>query len=69
MIVTLDIWSLILFGIGFWMLMDGLIVGAMPALVRRLMMQARDMSVDELRLVGLVCAAIGLGIVFLITGF
>lgn len=69
MTLPLDIWSLIAFGIGFWMLMDGLIVGAVPALVRRLMMQMRDMSVDELRLAGLLCSALGAAIVFAILRF
>jgi len=67
--VTFDIWSLIAFGIGFWMLADGLIVGLMPALMRRLMVQMRDMSVDEMRLAGLFCAALGAAITYFIVSF
>ena len=68
MTFSLDIWSLIAFGIGFWMLVDGLIVGAMPELMRRVMSQVREASIDELRFIGLVSAVIGVGIIDLIVG-
>ena len=68
MTFNFDIWSLIAFGIGFWMLVDGLVVGAMPDLMRRIMSQIQDTSVDELRLIGLVCAALGMAVIYLIVG-
>jgi len=68
MTFNLDIWSLIAFGIGFWMLVDGLIVGTMPDLMRRMMSQIRDTSIDELRFIGLVSAVLGAGIIYLIVG-
>lgn len=68
MTFSLDIWSLIAFGIGFWMLVDGLIVGTMPDLMRRMMSQIRDTSIDELRFIGLVSAVLGAGIIYLIVG-
>jgi len=69
MSVTFDIWSLIAFGIGFWILMDGLIFGLMPALVRQMMLQMRDVSADELRLAGLASACMGAAIVYVVVSF
>ena len=69
MSVTFDVWGLIAFGIGFWILMDGLIFGLMPALIRRMMLQIRDVSVDDLRMAGLVGACIGAAILFAAVSF
>ena len=63
---TLDIWSLFAFGIGAWMLMDGLIFGVMPEITRRLMSQMHHVSDTEMRQAGLVCAVFGAAIIFLI---
>lgn len=66
MIVTLDIWGLIAFGVGAWMLIDGLVFGIMPDLMRRLMGQMRLVGDAEMRQAGLFCAVFGAAIVFLI---
>ncbi len=69
MTVDLDVWGLIAFGVGFWMLMDGLIFGLVPALIRRLILQMRDVSADDLRMAGLASACIGAAIVFAVVSF
>lgn len=66
MIVTLDIWGLIAFGVGAWMLIDGLIFGFIPEIMRRLMQQMHLVGDAEMRQAGLFCAAFGAAIVFLI---
>jgi len=66
MVFTLDLWGLIAFGIGVWIMMDGLVFGFMPETMRRLMAQMRDISDDDLRQAGLISAALGLLIVFMI---
>ena len=66
---TLDIWELIAFGVGVWMIMDGLVFGLVPETMRRLsamMSKARD---DDLRQAGLISAAIGIVLVYLILSF
>lgn len=67
MTVTLDIWGLIAFGVGAWMLIDGLVFGFLPVLMRRLMGQMQSANDTEMRQAGLVCAIFGAAIVFLIT--
>lgn len=69
MSVTFDIWGLIAFGVGFWILMDGLIFGLMPALLRQMMLQMRDVSADDLRMAGLASACIGAVIVYVVVSF
>jgi uncharacterized protein YjeT (DUF2065 family) len=69
MSITFDIWGLIAFGIGFWILMDGLIFGLMPALVRQMLLQMRDISADDLRIAGLASASIGAVIVYAVISF
>lgn len=69
MTLTLDLGGLIAFGIGFWLLMDGMIFGVMPEIMRRLLQQVSAQSDEELRHAGLICAMIGAGIVFLIVRF
>lgn len=67
--MTLDFWGLIAFGIGAWLLMDGLVFGVMPETMRRLMAQVRQASDHELRQAGLISAAIGAVIVFMTIRF
>lgn len=67
MSVTLDIWGLIAFGVGAWMIIDGLIFGFMPEIIRRLMGQMNTVSDTEIRQAGLFCAILGAAIVYLIT--
>lgn len=69
MVFTLDLFSLIAFGIGVWMLMDGLVFGFMPETFRRLCGMISKTSNDELRQVGLITALLGVVIVFLILSF
>lgn len=66
MSITLDLWGLIAFGIGVWILMDGLVFGFMPETMRRLMEHMRSATLDDLRQAGLISAAIGAVIVFMI---
>lgn len=66
MIFELDIWSLIVFGIGFWILMDGLVFGVMPQTLRRMLEAMRHLPSEDLRWAGLTTAAIGSVIVFLV---
>ena len=66
MSITLDLWGLIAFGIGVWILMDGLVFGLMPETMRRLMEHMRSATLDDLRQAGLISAAIGAVIVFMI---
>ncbi len=67
MSVTLDIWGLLAFGVGAWMILDGLIFGFMPEIMRRLMGQMQTVTDTEMRQAGLFCAVFGAAIVFLIT--
>lgn len=67
--ITLDLWGLIAFGIGVWVLMDGLVFGFMPETMRRLMEQMRRANEEDLRQAGLISAAIGAAIVFMIICF
>ena len=69
MSVSFDVWSLIAFGVGFWILMDGLVFGLVPAFVRRMMLQMRDVSVDDLRMAGIASACIGAAIVYAVVSF
>ena len=66
MSITLDLWGLIAFAIGAWILMDGLVFGFMPETMTRLLEQMRQMKTDDLRQAGLISAAIGAVIVFMI---
>ena len=66
MTFTLDIWSLIAFGVGFWILMDGLTFGLMPRTMQRLLEMMRALPIDELKWAGLTSAVIGAVIVFFI---
>lgn len=66
MTITLDIWGLIAFAVGAWMLMDGLVFGLIPQFMRRMIGQISVAGEDELRQAGLICAAIGAVIVFLV---
>ena len=66
MTVTLDVWGLIAFGIGVWILMDGLVFGLMPETMRRLLAQLRAATTEDMRGAGLISAALGLLIVFMV---
>lgn len=66
MSITLDLWGLIAFGIGVWILIDGLVFGFMPETMRRLMEQMRQAQTSDLQQAGLISAAIGAVIVFMI---
>lgn len=66
MTITLDLWGMIAFGIGVWILMDGLVFGFMPETMRRLMEQMRQARTSDLQQAGLISAAIGAVIVFMI---
>ncbi len=66
MIFSLDIWSLIAFGVGFWILMDGLCLGLIPETMQRILQAMKAIPEDELRWAGLTSAAIGAVIVFFI---
>ena len=66
MLITLDLWGLIAFGIGVWILIDGLVFGVMPETMARLLEQMRQAGTDDLRRAGLISAAIGAVIVFMI---
>ncbi len=66
MSITLDLWGLIVFGIGTWILMDGLVFGLMPETLRRLLDYMREATLDDLRQAGLISAAIGAVIVFMV---
>ena len=63
---TLDIWSLIAFGIGFWVLIDGLFFALIPRTMRGMMDVIRAIPEDELRWAGLTSAVIGAVIVFFV---
>lgn len=69
MSVTLDFAGLIVFGLGFWMFMDGLVFGVMPKTIRYILRQMEEVSDDDLRSTGLMCSAFGAGIVFLAIWF
>jgi len=49
--------------------MDGLVFGFLPETMRRFMEQMRQASADDLRQAGLISAAIGAVIVFMIVCF
>ena len=66
---TLDIWELIAFGVGVWMIMDGLVFGLVPETMRRLSAMMRKARDDDLRQAGLISAAIGIVLVYLILSF
>lgn len=66
---TLDIWELIAFGVGFWMIMDGLVFGMLPETLRRLSAMMSQADEDDLRQAGLISAVIGIVIVYLILSF
>ena len=69
MLITLDLWGLIAFGIGVWILIDGLVFGIMPETMSRLLEQMWQARTDYLRQAGLISAAIGAVIVFMIVCF
>jgi len=69
MTIVLDLWGLIAFGIGTWILIDGLVFGFMPKTMARLLDQVRQAQTEDLRQAGLITAAIGAVIVFMIIGF
>jgi len=69
MLITLDLWGLLAFGIGVWILIDGLVFGIMPETMSRLLEQMRQAGTDDLRQAGLISAAIGAVIVFMIVCF
>lgn len=66
MVFTLDIWQLITFGIGVWILIDGLVFGFLPETMSRLMEQMRQIMIEDLRMAGFMSAALGLLIVFIV---
>lgn len=66
MLITLDLWGLIAFGIGVWMFMDGLVFGVMPKTMRHLLGTMRAARPEELQQAGLILALIGAAIVFMV---
>lgn len=69
MTVAFDLWGLIVFGLGFWMMMDGLVFGVIPETMSRLMRQIQNATQQDLRNAGIVCLLAGAAIVFLSVRF
>ncbi|MEL7128035.1 MAG: DUF2065 family protein [Pseudomonadota bacterium] len=67
--MTLSVVELITFGIGVWLLMDGLVFGLMPDLLRRMSVWLRDVDDSEILRAGLISAALGAAIVFVALRF
>lgn len=67
--MTLSAIELILFGIGAWMLMDGLVFGLLPDMLRRMSELLTNVEDSEIMRAGLLTASAGAAIVFMILRF
>ena len=62
--MTLSVADLILFGIGAWMLMDGLVFGLMPDMMRRMTAFLDGAEDSDIIQAGMLAALLGAAIVF-----
>ncbi|MEM9668331.1 MAG: DUF2065 family protein [Pseudomonadota bacterium] len=67
--MTLTAIELILFGIGAWMLMDGIVFGLLPDFMRRMSEYLANVEDSEITRAGLLTAAAGAAIVFVTLRF
>lgn len=67
--MTLTPVELITFGIGAWLLMDGLVFGLLPGLMKQLIAYLREADETDIVRAGLLAAAIGAGIVYVSVRF
>ncbi|MEM7662208.1 MAG: DUF2065 family protein [Pseudomonadota bacterium] len=67
--MTLTTIELLLFGIGAWMLMDGLVFGLLPDFMRRMSEFLTGVDDSEIMRAGLLTAAAGAAIVFMTLRF
>ena len=67
--MTLSSIELILFGIGAWMLMDGLVFGLLPDFMRRMSEFLSNVDDSEIMRAGILTASAGAAIVFMTLRF
>ncbi|MEO0883394.1 MAG: DUF2065 family protein [Pseudomonadota bacterium] len=67
--MTLSAIELLLFGVGAWMLMDGLVFGLLPDVMRRMSEFLANVEDGEIMRAGLLTASAGAAIVFMTLRF